>query len=165
MRNDISELKEDLSNLQEWASSMPTQIGNAYLNFFLDRFDEQGWRDGGTLQKWKARSNRDKKLQKRALLVQSGRLRRSIRMKPVGNRIVFSSDAPYAKIHNEGGTVKARVSVRSHVRRRRGRTEKVSSHARNVNTKMPKRQFMGRSAFAEQIIIKQIERQLDKHFK
>lgn len=165
MRNDISELQDDLANLLPWMASMPTQIGNAYHNFFLDRFQEQGWRDGMTLQKWRARATNGKQKQKRALLVQSGRLRRSIRMKAMQDRVLFSTDVPYAKVHNEGGTIKTTQSVRSHVRRRRGKAHKVSSHNRKVNTTMPQRKFMGASAFADQKIIKQIERQLNKVFK
>ena len=161
---DISELNKDFSNLQEWVEGLPPQIGNAYLNFFLDRFKEQGWREGGSLKKWKKRTSKGKNKRGRNLLIQSGRLKRSLRMRTKGDRIIFSTDVPYAKIHNEGGAVKKSVRVRSHVRRQRGKRTKVKEHKRKINTEMPQRKFMGRSSFAEQKIIKQIERELQKIF-
>ena len=161
---DISELNEDLSNLEEWIAGLPPQIGNTYLNFFLDRFKEQGWRDAGLLKRWKERTTKGKNKPGPSILIQSGRLKRSLRMRPKGDRIIFSTDVPYAKVHNEGGLIKKNIRVRSHVRRQRGKRTKVREHNRKVNTEMPQRQYMGRSGLADQRIIKQLERPLQKIF-
>lgn len=43
---------------------------------------------------------------KGSLMIQSGALRRSINAKVSGFTITFTSNLPYAKIHNEGGKIK-----------------------------------------------------------
>ena len=73
-----------------------------------------------------------------------GRLRRGIKApKRNGNTIVWSFDVPYAKIHNEGGTIKATQSVRPFSRTVKGKEQKVKAFTRSVNIKMPQRQFIG----------------------
>lgn len=41
-----------------------------------------------------------------SLMMRSGKLRGSINAKVRGNSIVFTSNMPYAALHNEGGTIK-----------------------------------------------------------
>lgn len=41
----------------------------------------------------------------RGLLTRTGALRRSIKEEITGQSVIFSSDLPYAAIHNEGGTI------------------------------------------------------------
>lgn len=62
----------------------------------LEEFDRNFERKRFFDQKWKKSKNG---------LVASGKLRRSIQAKVVGNSVVFTSSMPYAKIHNEGGTI------------------------------------------------------------
>lgn len=108
---------------------------------------------------WEPRKDNDTG---RALLVKSGRLRRSFSLDISRLQIIVRSDAPYAQIHNEGGEVNATVSVPAHTRRR-FETEEVSSprarktkyvksligehkvraHTRQLNHHMPQRQFLG----------------------
>ncbi len=52
-----------------------------------------------------SRKRKDKKRPGRAILMNRGRLRNSIRGTIQGDTIVFGTDVPYAKIHNEGGTI------------------------------------------------------------
>ena len=40
------------------------------------------------------------------LMMRSGKLRRSIKSRVTGNGIVFTSNVPYASLHNEGGEIK-----------------------------------------------------------
>uniref|UniRef100_UPI001F46270F phage virion morphogenesis protein n=2 Tax=Flavobacteriaceae TaxID=49546 RepID=UPI001F46270F len=62
--------------------------------------------------------------------------------------VLIGTDVPYAQIHNEGGTIKATARVRAHSRTRKGRNQpiKVKAHTRQMNAKIPKRQFLGESA-------------------
>ena len=75
--------------------------------------------------------------------------------------ILIGTDVPYAQIHNEGGSIKKTVPVRQHERKiSRGRA-KVKAHSRNMNLKVPKRQFIGNSA----ILRRRIERLIEKDIK
>ena len=85
------------------------------VNFSKERFVKKDWVNE-TSQKWKDR----KKPDKGSLLLKSGRLKRSIRkISQVGSLVEIGTDVPYAKIHNEGGTISKTVRVRSHTRNRR----------------------------------------------
>lgn len=75
----------------------------------------------------------------RAILVQTGRLRRSINSRRTGQfQVTISTDVPYAKVHNEGG------------RSGRGR-----------GFQMPKRQFIGDS----KVLNRQIEAKINQKIK
>jgi len=112
-------------------------IGNEAKNFFVNSWRLQGFEDR-SVQKWVARKKQDKKRAGRAILVDSGDLRRSIIREPVNKSqlsVKISTDLPYAKVHNEGVG------------------------------KMPKRQFMGDSYKLNELCKKIIISQLDKIFK
>jgi len=47
-----------------------------------------------------------------SLLVDSGALRRSLKYTISGNTITFTSNLPYAKIHNEGGKIKVTAKMK-----------------------------------------------------
>jgi phage gpG-like protein len=49
-----------------------------------------------------------------SLLMQSGALRRSLRASIEGQAIKFSSSLPYAKLHNEGGTVTVTAKMKAY---------------------------------------------------
>lgn len=162
------------SEIAGFVRNFPTVAGAEAVNHFLDAFRNQSWE--GTAwpprsARTSARSNRG-----RALLVDSGRLRRSVRVVETRSGYVrVGTDVPYAKIHNEGGPATMNQSVsahrrRAHVRRRQGReiqvaAHDVAAHSRTVRIVMPRRQFMGNSpalerkiqAAAEKIIKKIIE--------
>ena len=92
-------------------------VGIEGLAFFKGSFRKKGFEDV-VLEKWKDRKPTLYKNKKgtyvngsdhsRAILVKSGRLRRSLRKSVSGMEITFASDLPYAQIHNEGGAVKTR---------------------------------------------------------
>ena len=69
----------------------------------LDEFDRNFERKAFFTQAWKRRKgpHRDDK----PLLLDTGNLRRSIRAEKTPNSIVFTSNAPYAAIHNHGGEI------------------------------------------------------------
>ncbi|MGL5133074.1 MAG: phage virion morphogenesis protein [Planktothrix sp.] len=92
---------------------LPRVLANVVLNDIAKNFAKQAF-DG---QKWKARKrNPRKRDKKRAILVDTGRLRRSFRVKlATPELVIIATDIPYAQYHNEG------------------------------TDKMPKRQFIGMS--------------------
>lgn len=120
-------------------------IGNEAKNFFVASFRKQGFEDR-SLHHWKPRKKEDNR-KGRAILVDSGDLRRSIVREPVNKsqlQVKISTDLPYAKIHNEG----------------------LNGMAWGKHPfKMPKRQFMGDSYKLNELCKKIIVSQLDKIFK
>ncbi|MCD7926654.1 MAG: phage virion morphogenesis protein [Bacteroides sp.] len=69
-----------------------------------EEFDRNFEREAFFCDKWKRRKWNDD--ESRGLLVSTGALRQSIQAEVVGQeKVVFSSALPYAKIHNEGGTI------------------------------------------------------------
>lgn len=69
-----------------------------------DEFDANFNRQAFFNQKWARRKYNDDET--RGLLVQSGTLRRSITAKITDrDSVLFQTTVPYAKIHNEGGTI------------------------------------------------------------
>ena len=133
--------------------ALPARVATCAVNFSKQRFVDQNWHDT-TPEPWKPRSGKRRggvKRQSGAILVDSGRLKRSIRVISAdSNRVVIGTDVPYAEIHNEG--LDGEVNVRQHTRRsRKGRLYTVRAHKRRVH--MPQRRFMG----ASQELTKQLE--------
>ena len=101
------------------------------------------------------------------LLMHSSRLRRSIKYQVKGNMIVFSSNAPYAEIHNEGGKINHPGGT---AYKQKGETIWVSNRAargkkyprtKPHNIEIPQRQFMG----DHRQLQKEIEKEFDNLFK
>ena len=157
-RPDVREFVEKMEKLSDAYDKIPTLVATTAVNFSKERFVRQNWFDKKEVP-WKQRRVRRAGGRRRSqtLLVDSGRLKRSIRKISVTkNKIIIGTDVPYAAIHNEGGTVSENVTVRTHTRRthtrkRSGRKEIVKSHivnahSRRMNLRIPKRQFIGNSA-------------------
>lgn len=178
MNNPLNEARTRLKAVKK---SLPKKAAALIVDFFKGRFQRQSWVDT-TVEKWRPRKDRSKKNRGRAILVKTGRLRRSIRAVSVAaERVVIGSDVPYAQIHNEGGRIEGSQTVSSYTRRahrRKGYTRNgkrvkasrvkestVKSHTRNVRTTIPRRQFLGDSAALkkrlEGMIIREINRALD----
>lgn len=184
----MSELKEFddvIKKVQRVYHTLPDKAATLAVNFFKKRFAEQNWIDHAT-QSWKRRKLRGKKREQRNILTKTGRLRRSIRKgKVTADYAIIETDVPYARVHNEGfrGTVNVKVhkrnrykttktkegtgtySVKTRKERQRTRSTRevdgthwVQSHTRRVN--MPRRQFMGQSAYLN----KQIQRMMIAEF-
>lgn len=151
----------------------PGMLGNEAVNFFTNSFRQQGWL-GNSFTPWRARKaskwGKKDKRKGRAILIDSGRLRRSIRI--VSNTrgiVIIGTDVPYAKAHNEGMSLGLIQTVRAHKRRitklgitgrktlktrtriEFGRVDNgstmVKSHKRRINQRIPQRQFMGNSPY------------------
>lgn len=99
----------------------------------MDNFRDKGFFG----QKW-AQAKDDKR--KGYELVKTGALRRSVKAKIAGNKILFSSSLPYASIHNLGGTI-------------------IRKGGKAVN--MPQRQFLGAHGQVNDLVKRVVTRHID----
>lgn len=176
---DLSDFIKKLESLEKVYVRLPPQIAAVAVNFSKERFREQSWWDTSK-KAWTPRKNRRPGGKKRSqtLLVDSGRLMRSIRkISADRQRIIIGTDVPYAEIHNAGGAIKGTVAVKpytrkahsrkKHTRTIRGVTQNVKAHSvesytvgahtRKVNITIPARPFLGESAELERRIVKLME--------
>ena len=160
----FDQLGRDAARIDRFLKGAPRVMGQLAVREYVGSFRRQAFVDGaGVTHAWPKRKKADKK--GRAILVKSGRLRRSIRVvSQDSDSVTVGTDVPYAQLHNEGGVLKATQSIRAH-RRRRYDTDEVSApgarkakyvrthvgtsdvkaHTRTLATQMPQRQFMGAS--------------------
>ena len=126
--------------LAEVMHLLPQQIGMMAVNFAKQRFVDQNWLYTSP-QPWEKRKrNRrgGKARQRGAVLVDSGRLKRSIRIISVtSDSVTIGTDVPYAQVHNDGYL--GFQSVKAHTRKGRN----VKAHIRMMD--MPRRRFLGDS--------------------
>lgn len=135
-------INRKIRNLKDAKRNIPVLVSNNSKNFFLQSFRNQGFTDN-SLEKWQKRDNRSRRSSGRAILVDTGTLRRSIKVSQSSfNKIVITSNLPYASVHNYG------------LKSGRGR-----------GFKMPKRKFMGNSKKLNQQNIDIIKSELTKIFK
>ncbi len=167
----------------------PGMLGNDAVNFFLDRFKEQAWL-GASREPWQRRKaftawGKTPRNNGRSILIDSGRLRRSIRITSVsGMAVTIGTDVPYAKAHNEGMRLGLIQSVREHSRKvtKMGISKKktlktksnitfgkvangsvtVKAHKRRIDQKIPRRQFMGNSPYLEKQLARILTAELMK---
>lgn len=161
-----------LQAFKKFKDAYPRYVGNMAVNFYKDSFKRGGYIDTGGLQKWEPRkklaARGSKPKGNRALLVKTGNLRRSIKIIRSGlGFVVVGTNLPYARIHNEGGTITSTQNIgaytrKAHKRKAYTRTwqgnsqsikatqiaqSQIKAHSRKQNTKMTQRQFMGLSQF------------------
>jgi len=135
-------INRKIRNLKDAKRNIPVLVSNNSKNFFLQSFRNQGFTDN-SLEKWQKRDNSSRRNSGRAILVDTGALRRSIKVTQSSfNKIVITSNLPYAAVHNYG------------LKAGRGR-----------GFKMPKRKFMGNSKKLNQQNIDIIKSELTKIFK
>lgn len=155
-----------------------------------DEFDRNFERQGFFSEKWQRRKSPTRP--GGAILVDTGKLRRSIKSRSTSDSIVFSSDLPYASIHNEGGEIKVTRKMKAYFwhkyydatgsfgRKKNGeprkdkRTVQLSTEAafwkylalmkEGSSIKIPKRQFLGASPEVEQAVREIIEENLEEYF-
>ncbi len=130
---------------------IPPAIGDEVVTFAVDNLEKQGWQGNG-LEPWPKRKNptqwgkRDE--EDRALLVKTGKLKRSIRVGRIEEDkvsvIAGGADVPYARAHNEGFQGPVHQHVKEYFRRTRDFKEiRVKAHDRTIHQNLPKRQFIG----------------------
>lgn len=174
--------------------TLPAQIGALALESIDDNFRSQSFFGAP----WKARadgtggagsgakrgaSGRFESGSGRALLVLTGRLRRSFKLQNSGLSVTIFTDVPYAEIHNEGGTITGTANVGEYTRHQyemnevskpgskqeEWRKEKVGSgkvraHSREMNLTIPQRQFMGEHPELDNRFISLLEQELGSIF-
>lgn len=122
-----------------------------------EEFDKNFTRKAFFTNKWKKRRNPNAL---GSLLVVTGSLRRSIHAKETPDGVCFTSNQPYATLHNEGG--KGSVTVRQHTRKsKKGKSYTVRQHNRAVN--VPQRQFVGDGQDTQRIIQNVIDDNLEQY--
>lgn len=90
-------------NYKKVAENLPKKLGATAVRYTSDNFRKQGFDDQG-VKRWQPRKS--KKHKGRALLIKSGRLRRSIRIiRLTSTYVTVGSTEAHAKIHNQGGTI------------------------------------------------------------
>lgn len=128
----------------------------------------------------------------RAILTDTGQLRRSVRSKTTENSITFYTDLPYAAIHNEGGEIQVTAKMKrffwhkyyeatgSFGRKKNGekrndkRTRQLTTEAEfwkfmalkkeGTTIKIPKRQFLGKSPEVETAVREIVEENMNEYF-
>ena len=121
-------------NLRKLIQTLPTNVGHIAVTFFTLNFNLQGFQ-ADTLRMWQARQSESRKSIGRALLVNTGKLKRSIQFSAGASSVLIYSDVQYASYHNEG------------------------------TARIPQRQFMGQSDALNKQIDQFITQQLDDAFK
>lgn len=129
--------EQKLQELKRLKSNLPLIVGNIAKRHFVKSFKDGGFTDVN-LDPWAKRKRLDKSDRRtgtnRAILVKSGHLRGSIRVKVANfNKIEIGAyGVPYARYHNQGVG------------------------------KMPKRQFIGQSRLMTRKISKRIKQEIVK---
>lgn len=176
-RNDFPTLQETQGGIRTLFRTLPRVAGNIAVNFFKDRFKQGGWIDTA-FQRWEPRKRQDRQEKKkdssRALMVQSGRLRRSIKVQEVSARsVTVGTDVIYAKIHNEGGEIDhpggtayiVKDGKAIFITNKKAESEKANGRELKRTgphkIKIPRRQFIGKSKLLENRIVAYIERTLN----
>lgn len=164
-----------ISIQQKLASTLrelPVVVGEAAVNFTIENFERQAWL-GNTAENWKKRKNPTKwgKADEtdRALLVKTGKLKRSIRISRLVENAVYiqagGADVPYAKAHNEGFQGAVNQTVKPHIRKMKdGRNIGVDEFQRTIQQNIPKRKFIGHESESPYLRAK-IRREVIAHFR
>lgn len=141
------------------------------VSFFMDSFQNQGFTDEA-LEPWAQRKNDLDPGRK--ILIKTGDLMNSIQVFDKNERrIVFGSEAEYAGIHNDGGTVKIPITQKSRkyfwvmykvtgngMWKAMALTKKTA-----ITIVIPKRQFIGESATFMSQLDTWIKNEILKRFK
>lgn len=173
MEPDFTDLVRICNNIERAISIIPQKAAVIAVNFSKERFIKKNWVDT-TETPWK----KTKKL-KGSTLIKSGRLKRSIRKVHVGaDYVIIGTDVPYARIHNDGGTIEGTEQVKSYQRRshkrkaytRAGKRIKagivrahiVKSHHRKFKRTFIQRKFIGQSQHLTNQLTNMIQTEIQK---
>ncbi len=145
-----------LDRVSKVVDKLPARAATEAVNFSKERFRAQNWVDN-TTEPWKKRKpvkGESNRRTGRAVLTDTGRLKRSIRkVRVTKTSAVIGTDVPYAKANNDGYRGRVNQRVRAHTRRTQRGNVNVTAHTRTKNMNLPRRRFIGVSA------------QLDKQIK
>lgn len=103
--NEARKIKAQRLKVQANIKAVVTIMGNDALNHFKGSFENQGFTDQ-YLSKWQPRKRvryKGRNETTRAILVKTGRLRRSLQKSNKGlTAVTIKTNVPYAVFHNEG---------------------------------------------------------------
>jgi phage gpG-like protein len=137
---------------------LPHRMGVLAVAFSMERFRQQNWIGSSGVEPWKPRKKDSLKNKGKGILIQSGNLRRSIRITAeTRDGVTVGSNIIYAKVHNEGSTETVQISAHKRTLgtiditelnkagkpKKKAVTTDVKAHSRKQN--IPKRQFLGAS--------------------
>lgn len=139
----MKDLELKLKKAMEYLKAdVKKDMGIQAVNHFRKSFRDEGFTDRN-VSKWKAvkRSSNGKGAARgrKILTGETKQLADSIGYRVSPRGVVITSGVRYAKIHNEGG-----------------------SAGRNGASKIPQRQFMGKSAVLNRLIAREIQRELNR---
>jgi len=156
--------------------NIPAKMGNLAERHFKESFRQKGFMDE-SLQAWPARKNAGRG----SLMIVSGALKRSIRRTNLtANSVtIVAGDGmvPYARIHNEGGTVHPKVtdkmrkfawamSNRSANGGQAGMWKGLAlTKQSTLNINIPQRKYMGQSGELDRKTLAMITSELNKVFQ
>ncbi len=148
-----------LKRLSKLHRKFPELAAIEAVNFSKERFVRKNWVDRSVSAWQKRKPSKNKANNRGTLMIKSGRLKRSIRkINVTRNSVTIGTDVPYAEAHNEGAEINKTVGVKTHSRKRKGRTETVKAHRRKMKLKLPERRFIGESA----LLLRRIERLMQR---
>lgn len=152
-------LKTKQNELAQTLRQLPAIIGEEVVNFTLDNFQAEGWQ-GDSFEAWPQRKNPTAWGKRadtdRALLVKTGKLKRSIRVGKIADDkvtiIAGGADVPYARVHNEGFEGEVTQNVHEHTRKTKNlKNVKVKAFTRRIHQQIPKRKFIGSADESSQL--------------
>lgn len=136
------EFDENMKSFKKFKTVAPKKVANQSLNHFLEGFKKGGFQTDASAGGWRKRKTKTKRNKGRAILVDTGALRRDLKklMVSFSNITLGTTRIPYANRHNEGITDK-------------------------LGRKMPEREFIGDSRKLNQKNVKLLFKLMNKVMK
>lgn len=150
------------------SNKLLTDILNDMRVELADEFDRNFSEGGFFGKRWQRRADGAD-----SHLIETGKLRRSLRGRVQGNSVVFVSSEPYAALHNEGGRLVVTKKMRRYFWAKYYAAGKKGKQANRFKAlalkkvgssiRIPQRQFVGDSPQVRACIESIIRAQVDKH--
>lgn len=164
MAEDLHGKSEEIRRLQK---KIPRYVAAAAEKMKDANFSAQGFVENGTARpRWKKRKRENRLTRGRRILYGTGNLQNNVKAKALADRVsvgVDLSKVPYAKIHNEGGSLTQYVKAHTRKHYKTGKRCQVRGFNRKMN--MPQRKFLGYSPDILKNAEKDIRYEFDKIFK
>jgi len=159
---------------QQARKRIPKQVGKLMLRYVERNFARESYQGKSWKPRKRVRGSSSSRSQGKPLLEQTGKLKKSFKVREASWRIIrVGSDRQVkggvnlAALHNEG--VNETATIHSYTRRSRDGSVRVRSHRRQMN--IPQRQFMprpGKDALPKELwqdIEQYLDSELDQVFK
>ena len=95
---------------------IPRKVAVVAKNHFMHNFDESGFVDGG-LRPWKKTRRQEAGDERKPLTSQRDHLMNSIDVVGAPGQVTVVNPVPYARIHNEGGTIHSQPTITPKMRK------------------------------------------------